>query len=55
MGNTDTAAIVRLNMAYTQSKILHGAVEVGLFELLAEGPATAARFATGWTCTQAAA
>ncbi|MFI9386646.1 methyltransferase [Kutzneria sp. NPDC052558] len=41
MGNTDTAAIVRLTMAYTQSKILHSAVEVGLFELLAEGPATA--------------
>ncbi|WP_328304448.1 acetylserotonin O-methyltransferase (plasmid) [Streptomyces sp. NBC_00435] len=32
--------IGRLNTAYAQSKLLHSAVEVGVFELLAEGPAS---------------
>ncbi|GAA0598158.1 methyltransferase [Kutzneria viridogrisea] len=46
MGNTgrqptDAAAIGRLSTAYAQSKILHSAVEIGLFELLAKGPASA--------------
>ncbi len=35
----DVIALGRLNTAYAQSKILHSAVEVGLFELLAEAPA----------------
>ncbi|WP_248964094.1 acetylserotonin O-methyltransferase [Sphaerisporangium perillae] len=33
-------AIVRLNTAYTAARTLHSAVELGLFEMLAEGPAT---------------
>ncbi|WP_328406268.1 methyltransferase (plasmid) [Streptomyces sp. NBC_00390] len=32
--------IGRLNTAYTQAKVLHSAVELGLFETLAAGPAT---------------
>ncbi|MEU4209205.1 methyltransferase [Streptomyces sp. NPDC026206] len=35
-------SILRLNTAYFQAKVLQSAVELGLFELLAEGPATAA-------------
>ncbi|WP_055528658.1 methyltransferase [Streptomyces graminilatus] len=35
----DVIELGRLNTAYAQSKILHSAVETGLFELLAEGAA----------------
>jgi hypothetical protein len=35
----DVIGLGRLNTAYAQSKILHSAVETGLFDLLAEGPA----------------
>lgn len=35
----DVIELGRLNTAYTRAKILHSAVEVGLFELLAESPA----------------
>ena len=46
MGNTsdrptDAAAIAALSSAYARSKILHSAVELGVFELLADGPASA--------------
>ncbi|GLW74460.1 O-methyltransferase [Kitasatospora phosalacinea] len=33
--------LAQLNTAYTQAKVLHSAVELGLFEALASGPATA--------------
>ncbi|MET8142433.1 methyltransferase [Sphaerisporangium sp. NPDC005288] len=36
-------AIVRLNTAYTAARTLHSAVELGLFEVLAEAPATLPR------------
>ncbi|MFI9082290.1 methyltransferase [Streptomyces sioyaensis] len=39
---TAAVEIGRLNTAYAQSRLLHSAVEVGLFEFLAGGPATAA-------------
>jgi SAM-dependent methyltransferase len=35
-------AIIEINSAYFQSKVLQSAVEIGLFEVLANGPATAA-------------
>ncbi len=41
----ETITIGRLNTAYAQSKILHSAVETGLFELLDEGPADLATIA----------
>lgn len=41
----ETITIGRLNTAYAQSKVLHSAVEIGLFELLAEGPAGAGTIA----------
>lgn len=44
-GTTDAAkarAIARLNTAYFQAKALQSAVELGLFEMLADGPATVA-------------
>ncbi|WP_067687187.1 methyltransferase [Actinoplanes awajinensis] len=34
-------AVVRLNTAYFQTKVLQSAVELGVFDLLADGPATA--------------
>ncbi|WP_328685269.1 acetylserotonin O-methyltransferase [Streptomyces sp. NBC_01261] len=34
----DAGAIARLSASYAEARILHSAVEVGLFELLAEGP-----------------
>ncbi|MFI8931161.1 methyltransferase [Streptomyces sp. NPDC053474] len=34
----DAPAIARLSASYAEARILHSAVEVGLFELLAEGP-----------------
>lgn len=34
-------SILRLNTAYSQARVLHSAVEVGLFSLLSEGPASA--------------
>ncbi|WP_406638026.1 methyltransferase [Amycolatopsis sp. WGS_07] len=37
----DAQAIARLNMLFTQSKILHSGVELGVFELLAAAPRTA--------------
>nr|ADE34508.1 SsfM1 [Streptomyces sp. SF2575] len=39
---TDAAAISRLNTGYAEARILHSAVEVGLFELLSDGPLSAA-------------
>ncbi|KAB2390048.1 methyltransferase [Actinomadura montaniterrae] len=38
----DRQAVARLNTAYAQSRILHSAVQVGLFELLEREPATLA-------------
>ncbi|MDI5967336.1 methyltransferase [Streptomyces sp. SL13] len=43
---TPTITIGRLNTAYAQSKILHAAVETGLFELLDEAPADLTTIAT---------
>jgi len=37
----DLASIMRLNTAYAEARLLHSAVEVGIFELLAAGPRTA--------------
>ncbi|MEV0275032.1 methyltransferase [Streptomyces sp. NPDC050610] len=39
---TDATGITRLNTAYAEARILHSAVETGVFELLAEGPLGAA-------------
>src|SRR6185369_8150164 len=36
---TDAVSIFRLNHGFAQAKLLHSAVEIGLFELLAGGPA----------------
>ena len=41
----DVIELGRLNTAYAQSKILHSAVETGLFDLLAKGPADEAAIA----------
>ncbi|WP_211222341.1 methyltransferase [Actinokineospora enzanensis] len=38
-GPMDTAGVMRLTTAYAESRLLHSAVEVGVFELLANGPA----------------
>jgi N,N-dimethyltransferase/O-methyltransferase len=37
----DAREIIRLNLAYTQARVLHSAVELGLFDFLADGPRTA--------------
>ncbi|GAV40270.1 methyltransferase [Streptomyces acidiscabies] len=44
---TDATDITRLNTAYAEARILHSAVEVGVFELLAEGPRSAAEICAG--------
>ena len=36
---TDGVATARLSTAYRQAKVLHSAVELGVFDLLAKGPA----------------
>jgi SAM-dependent methyltransferase len=36
----DAREIIQLNFAYTRARVLHTAMEVGLFELLTEGPRT---------------
>lgn len=39
--SVDAQALTRLSSSYAQARILHSAVEVGLFELLAQGPLNA--------------
>ncbi|MEU5347101.1 MULTISPECIES: methyltransferase [unclassified Streptomyces] len=39
---TDVTAITRLNTGYAESRVLHSAVEVGVFQLLAGGPLSTA-------------
>lgn len=47
----DFGSIMRLSSAYAQAKILHSAVELGLFELLAKGPADAQEITAGLGCS----
>ncbi|WP_030373460.1 methyltransferase [Streptomyces rimosus] len=44
---TEAVAIGRLSNAYAQSKLLHSAVELGVFTLLADGPASEAQIREG--------
>lgn len=47
--------LLRLNTAYWQAKVLHSAVEIGLFEFLAQGPATVEEIRSGVEITHSLA